>query len=297
MSDKWKVFWILTSIAIAFIIITSLITYYLSRWLAKWLKNVQRIDKRRDLYKSTKLKEIVRIVREVSNSYKIKMPEVGVYPSNEVNAFATGPANGTLIAFSSNLIKIMSMEEIRGVVGHELSHLINYDIRNILIVQGIFDFIHWVFTFLLYWWLFQPDKKREDKEVSAGRIVRRFFLMILFHIIAGIFRLIGVMIIFWYNRKREYAADLKGAEIVGVDDMLATLRKLLELENKAWVVDGIDLTEDENVQGEEPNSLSLLKFNAGKKSRGLLDLFRTHPTLEDRIKKLEKLKKKKSGAE
>lgn len=63
------------------------------------------------------------------------------------------------------------------------------------------------------------------------------------------------------------------------------------------MVDGIDLTEDENVQGEEPNSLSLLKFNAGKKSRGLLDLFRTHPTLEDRIKKLEKLKKKKSGAE
>jgi Zn-dependent protease with chaperone function len=57
--------------------------------------------------------------------------------------------------------------------------------------------------------------------------------MILFRIIAGIFRLIGIMIVLWYNRKREYAADLKGAEIVGVDDMLATLRKLLELENKA----------------------------------------------------------------
>ena len=103
---------------------------------------MQRIDKRRDLDKSAKLKEIVRIVREVSRLYKIKMPEVGVYPSSEVNAFATGPANGTLIAFSSNLVNIMSIEEIRGVVGHELSHLIHYDIRNILIVQGIFDFIY-----------------------------------------------------------------------------------------------------------------------------------------------------------
>jgi len=85
---------------------------------------------------------MVRIVREVSRFYKIKMPEVGIYPSNEVNAFGTGPANGTLIAFSSNLANIMTIEEIRGVVGHELSHLIHYDIRNILIVQGIFDFIY-----------------------------------------------------------------------------------------------------------------------------------------------------------
>jgi len=117
----------------------------------------------------------------------------------------------------------------------------------------------------------------------------------LFRLIAGIFRLIGVIIILWYNRKREYAADLRGAEIVGVDDMLATLRKLLALENKSWVVDGIDLTEDENVPGGEPNSLALLKFNPKKKKRGLLDLFRTHPALEDRIERLERLKRQKSG--
>ncbi|CAH1755672.1 7409_t:CDS:2 [Entrophospora sp. SA101] len=101
------------------------------------------------------------------------MPEVGVYPSQEINAFATGPAGNTLIAFSSGLVNIMSPEEIRGVV----------------------------------------------------------------------------------------------------------------------VVDGVDLTEDENVQQGEPNSIALLKFNPEKKKRGLLDLFRTHPTLEERIERLEKLKK------
>src|SRR2546421_7689085 len=100
--------------------------------------------------KGEKLRQIVRIVREVSRLYKMKMPEVGVYPSQEINAFATGPAGNTLIAFSSNLIEIMSIEEIRGVVGHELSHLIHYDIARILLVQGIFDVFYWTFSILLF---------------------------------------------------------------------------------------------------------------------------------------------------
>ena len=112
-------------------------SYYLSRWLAKWVKNVQPINNRKNL--GPKAREILRIVREVSRKYKMKMPEVGIYPSQEVNAFATGPAGNTLIAFSSGLVNVMSLEEIRGVVGHELSHLIHYDIGRILLVQGIFD--------------------------------------------------------------------------------------------------------------------------------------------------------------
>lgn len=105
----------------------------------------------------------------------------------------------------------------------------------------------------------------------------------------------GVLIVFWYNRKRELEADLQGTKIVGLDNMIKTLRKLLYLENKEWVVDGVDLTEDDNIQQGEPNSVSLLKFNPEKKKRGLLDLFRTHPTLEERIKRLEKLRKRKFG--
>ena len=79
------------------------------------------------------------------------MPEVGVYPSQEVNAFATGPAGNTLIAFSSGLINIMNLEEIKGVVGHELSHIINYDLKKILLVQGIFDVLYYTFSFLFYY--------------------------------------------------------------------------------------------------------------------------------------------------
>jgi heat shock protein HtpX len=116
---------------------------------------VKRIDDRKDLGGSPgsvgfKLKEIVQMVRTISKNYQIKMPEVGVYVSNEVNAFATGPTNGTLIAFSSSLVNAMNMEEISGVIAHELSHLINYDLKRILLVQGIFDTFYWLFSFLLF---------------------------------------------------------------------------------------------------------------------------------------------------
>lgn len=287
---NWTTFFIVLIIAIVVVIISSLISYYLSKWLAKWVKNVKRIDDRRDL--GPKTREVVRIVREVSRIYKIKMPEVGVYPSQEINAFATGPAGNTLIAFSSNLINTMNLQEIRGVVGHELSHLIHYDIARILLMQGIFDIIHLILSVLIASWLFRPSE--EERRTGEPNFIKLIFKVIIFQIITAILRLIGILIIFWYTRKRELAADKRGAEIVGIDDMLAALRKLLELENKAWVVDGVDLTEDENVQQGEPNSVSLLKFNPEKKKRGLLDLFRTHPTLEERIDRLEKLKKQRT---
>ncbi|CFW92844.1 membrane protease [endosymbiont DhMRE of Dentiscutata heterogama] len=285
---SWKWIFITLIIAIVAVVITSLFSYYLSKWLAKWAKNVKRIDDRRDL--NPKLKEIVRIVREISRIYKMKMPEVGVYPSQEINAFATGPAGNTLIAFSSNLINTMSLSEIRGVVGHELSHLIHYDIARILVVQGIFDVLHFVLCVLIASWLFRPSE--EEKKTGELNIVKFILKWIFFEILSAIMRLGGILLVLWYNRKRELAADKRGAEIVGIDDMLAALRKLLELENRSWIVDGIDLTEDENTKATgEPNSVSLLKFNPEKKKRGLLELFRTHPRLEERIERLEKLKK------
>lgn len=290
-----KLFLIILIIAIVCVAISSLISYFLSKPLAKWIKRVRRIDNRRDLDRlphprGKKLREIIRIVREVSRIYKMKMPEVGVYVSQEVNAFATGPAGNTLIAFSTNLVNIMNPDEIRGVVGHELSHLINYDIGRILLVQGIFDVFYLIFSALLAWWLFQPTE--EEKRTGEVNFFKLIFKAIIFQIITGVVQLMGILIVKWYTRKRELAADKKGAEIVGIDNMLAALRKLLELENRAWVVDGVDLTEDENVQQGEPNSISLLKFNPEKKKRGLLDLFRTHPTLEERIARLERIKKK-----
>jgi heat shock protein HtpX len=293
--------WVIIFIIVAFFVASlfSAISYFFSKSMVKWLKGVERIDNRKDLgglpgSVGFKLKEIVRMVRTISQNYQIRMPEVGIYASKEINAFATGPVNDTLIAFSSNLVNTMSMEEISGVIGHELSHLINYDLRRILLVQGIFDTFYWLFSFLLFWAVFRPQRDEEQKE-DHGEFISWIFKFVFFQMVANIMRLLGILIIFWYNRKRELDADLQGAKIVGLDNMLKTLRKLLYLENKDWIVDGIDLTEDEIIQQGEPNSVSLLKFNPENKKRGFLDLFRTHPPLEERIKRLEKLRKRKPG--
>ena len=133
-------------------------------------------------------------MREVSRIYKMKMPEVGVYPSQEVNAFATGPAGNTLIAFSAGLVNIMNLEEIRGVVGHELSHLIHYDIGRILLVQALFDVLHFILSFLIASWLLQPSE--EEKRTGEINLLKLIFKFIFFYIITAILRLIGILLIF-----------------------------------------------------------------------------------------------------
>jgi len=294
MKFSWINLLIILFIVTIFVVIFSSFSYYFSKKLVKWLKNIQRIDNRKDLDNSPKLKEIVRIIKEVSRIYRIKTPEIGIYPSEELNAFATGPTSDTLIAFSSKLINVMTIKEIRGVIGHELSHLIHYDLRRILFIQGSFDILYWTFSYIFSWIIFSPKNNEDESEKGSERIVSRFLRLLVFKIITNFIRFIGLLIVLWYNRKRELVADLRGAKIVGIDNMMTSLKKLLELENKSWVVDGIDLTEDKNFQQGEPNSLSLLKFNPEKKKRGFLDLLRTHPTLEERIKKLENFKKKRN---
>ena len=77
--------------------------------------------------------------------------------------------------------------------------------------------------------------------------------------------------------------------------VIACLRKLVYLESKAWAVDKTaSFTEDENMPQGEPNSISLLKFNLGKKKYNILDLFSTHPHLEERLRRLERIKSKKT---
>src|SRR5215213_2300312 len=106
-----------------------LLTYFFAKSITKSLKRVKRIDNRKDLSKYPKLAEIVRIVKTISRHYSLPMPEVGIYPSREINAFATGRPNDSLIAISTGLIKKFNNEEIKGVLAHEVSHLIHRDLK------------------------------------------------------------------------------------------------------------------------------------------------------------------------
>ena len=135
--------------ALFVLLIGPFITYFFAKSLAKSFKRVKRIDNRKDLAKYPKLAEIVRVVKVISSRYSLPMPEVGIYPSREINAFATGRPNDSLIAISTSLIKKFNQEEIKGVVAHEISHLIHRDLKWILLIQGVFDLIVMSLGFLV----------------------------------------------------------------------------------------------------------------------------------------------------
>jgi len=286
---------IITVIALLLIfpIVGGLISYFTAKRLVIWTKNVQIISKRKDLEKSPKLKEIIRLISLISNQYHLPMPEIGVYPSREINAFATGRLNDSLIAFSSGLINAMESKEIKGVVAHEMAHLINYDLKKILLFQGAMEFLLMIFNFLLHVWVMKMmEKKKEKGENNLGVAI---ICSIIYFLLSSVLRMISILIILAFIRSRELKADRLGAKIAGVDTMIGSLKKLISLEKKDWIVDGVDLSEADEEQlkreqNSEPTSIQVSKFNPQQKKNWLLDLFRTHPPLEERIDRLERLR-------
>jgi heat shock protein HtpX len=191
------------------------------------------------------------------------MPEVGVYHSPEVNAFATGPTKSrSLIAVSSGLLEKMDSEEIQGVLAHEMSHIKNGDMVTMTLLQGIVNaFVMFLARILAY--------------AVSGRNGRNsygsFFLFtILFQ---TIFMFFGWMIIAAYSRRREYRADAGGARLAGKAKMIAALKRL----QRASTV--------QDQRAAHP-AVQALKISPGK-GKGLAALFATHPPLDMRIKELE----------
>ncbi|CAJ0847103.1 681_t:CDS:2, partial [Entrophospora sp. SA101] len=124
---------------------------------------VKRIDNRKDLKRYPKLAEIVRTIKAICRHYEMPMPEIGIYPSREINAFATGRPGDSLIAISTGLIKNFTDEEIKGVLAHEVSHLIHKDLRFILLVQGICDLVTIILSSLVF---ALAMSRRSDEEES-----------------------------------------------------------------------------------------------------------------------------------
>lgn len=307
---NWVFFWVSLVSAIFVTFAVGLISYFFSKTFIVWFKMVKNIGDRHDLANYPKLSEIVRVTRAICQHYRIPQPEIGIYPAGEINAFATGRRNNSIIAFSSNLVNSFTIEEIRGVIAHEMAHLINRDFMWILIVQGFCDIVVMVISSIMYWIRVIQTKKVIKKKKGFWAIFLFYFIWTLVDFIVNItLRISSLMFVSWFNRKRELKADEKGAEIIGVEGMIVTLQKLLDIENKQWIVDGLDLTkksatvdlpeletEDKKTNDErlEPNSISLLKFNPDKKNRDwVLELFSTHPRLETRIARLKELKKQK----
>lgn len=240
------------------------ISLALSKVMAKWMMGLSVIDPRTA---SGGEAQLVTTVHRLARAAGLTtMPEVAIYESEEVNAFATGPTrSSSLVAVSTGLLHSMSWEEVEGVLGHEIAHISNGDMVTMALLQGVVNafvmFLSRVVAFAI-----SSAMSRSDEENSFPRMLN-FILTIVFDIV---FTLLGSLVIAAFSRYREYHADAGGANLAGRGKMIAALDRLRMTQEK--------------VDNSEAPALAAMKIsNKG----GFLALFSTHPPLEDRIARLK----------
>ncbi|NME98378.1 protease HtpX [Aneurinibacillus aneurinilyticus] len=238
----------------------ALISLGLSRIMAKWAMGVRVIDPNGPMHPAEKalLDEVYSLSRKAG--LKV-MPEVGIYDSPEVNAFATGPSkNRSLVAVSSGLLERMDGNAVSGVLAHEVAHIANGDMVTMTLLQGVINtFVVFLSRICAY------IASRFVKEEVAPLV--HFIAVIIFDIL---FSILGSMVTMAFSRYREYRADAGGAQLAGKDKMIHALQSL---QHTVQLVDT------------EQKSVAAFKIS-GKKS-GLLGLFSSHPDLDDRIARLQ----------
>ncbi|MCO5144022.1 MAG: protease HtpX [Oligoflexia bacterium] len=240
------------------------ISLALSRVMAKWMMGVQIIDPNE---RDHQLSELVQRVHSIAKRAGINtMPQVGIYESPEINAFATGPTkNRSLVAVSSGLLNRMSKEEVEGVLAHEVAHIANGDMVTMTLVQGVVNAFVMFFARILAHAASQFVD--EDK-----RTIVQFGIVLVLEIFLG---MLGMIVVSAVSRQREYRADLGGAKLSSTSNMIAALEKLKK--NYSIRVP------------EESNQPALATLKISGKAGGFAKLFSTHPDLDDRILRLQKL--------
>ena len=236
----------------------SLISLAISKWSAKTAMGVHVIEAPSN---STEF-WLLETIRKYSVEVGIKMPEVGIYESPDVNAFATGMSkNSSLIAVSTGLLQKMTRQEAEAVLGHEVAHAANGDMVTMALIQGVVNTFVMFFSRVIGYLI---DKIVFKTERGNGPAF--FVTMIIAELVLGI---LASIIVMWFSRRREFRADQGGASLAGRRNMIAALERL-------------------NAQHPQPLPEKMAAFGiAGGVGSGLKRLFMTHPPLEERIAALK----------
>ena len=236
------------------------ISLAISKWSAKQMSGAVTIDNP----KTPDEIWLIDIVKKQSQKVGIQMPEVAIFDSPVVNAFATGMSrDSSLVAVSSGLLNMMTKDEAEAVIGHEMSHIANGDMVTLTLIQGVVN------TFVLFFSRvigYTVDKVVFKTKEGTGPAF--FITMIISELLLGVLASIVVM---WFSRQREYRADFGGGQLAGKQKMIAALQRL-------------------KVQYESSSALpkSIAAFGiSGEQGMGLKELFSTHPSLDDRIARLQ----------
>jgi heat shock protein HtpX len=235
------------------------ISLAISKWSAKQMSGAVTIENP----KTPDEIWLMNIVKKQSQAVGIQMPEVAIFNSPVVNAFATGMSrNSSLVAVSSGLLEMMTKDEAEAVIGHEISHIANGDMVTLTLIQGVVN------TFVLFFSRvigYTVDKVVFKTRQGTGPAF--FITMIISELLLGVLASIVVM---WFSRQREYRADFGGGQLAGKQKMIAALQRLkTQYETSAL-----------------PKSIAALGIS-GEQGIGPKELFSTHPSLDDRIARLQ----------
>jgi heat shock protein HtpX len=247
------------------------ISLALSRLMAKWFMGVQVVPPDTS---DPALRELVQTVHGLARQAGLPaLPEVGIYESGEVNAFATGPTRArTLVAVSTGLLERMRQGEVLGVLGHEVTHIANGDMVTMTLIQGVVNAFVMFLSRVLAFALSQAMRSRDDDRGGGGSWLMQFLFIQLFQVIFGI---LGYIVVCWFSRWREFRADAGGARLAGRGRMIDALRALQRLHDP----------EAAQAQARQSQGFQSLKISGP--ASGLFALFSTHPPLEQRIARLE----------
>jgi heat shock protein HtpX len=247
----------------------ALISLAISRLMAKWTMGVKVIPPETN---DPALRDLVETVHGLARAAHLpKLPEVGIYESDEVNAFATGPTKSrALVAVSTGLLRRMGSREVEGVLGHEVTHIANGDMVTMTLIQGVINSFVLFLSRVLAFVIGQALRSRDDRDSGGGAL--QFLLVIVFQIV---FSILGSLVVCWFSRWREFRADAGGARLAGRENMISALRGLQRLNNPEVVA----------AEAHQHQAFQALKISGPR--GGFMALFASHPPLEERIARLE----------
>ena len=259
-----------TLIAIAIAALSSIGSYFVGDKLVLATSQAREVD-------ATSAPQLINVVQELTIAAGIPMPKVYIIDDTAPNAFATGrdPQHAS-IAVTSGLLQKMDREELQGVLGHELSHIRNYDIRFTLLVGVLVGGVALLSSFFLRWtFWFGGGRKSNDNNSGGGALQIVFFVLAI--VLAIVAPIAAKLVQLSVSRQREYLADASSVELTrnphGLERALATIasdKEVLEVASGAT----------QHLYFTNP----IKKFE--KRASGL---FSTHPPIVDRINRLREL--------
>lgn len=237
----------------------SLISLFMSKFMALRAVGAEVIKQP----KNEAERWVMQTVHSQAQRAGLPKPDVAIYHSNDVNAFATGSSkNNSLVAVSTALLTQMTRDEAEAVLAHEVAHIKNGDMVTMTLLQGVLN----TFVIFISRLIAKAAASNRDGETNSGTYVLiSFVLEIVFGVLASI-------IAMWFSRYREFRADAGSAELVGKQKMIAALQRLKSLH------------EPQEMEGQ----LAAFAIN-GKRGGGLKELFMSHPPLDKRIEALKNL--------